>query len=115
MGGISRGASWALHLGLKYWQTFSAIGGHSLPIFFEDAPNLPYWLDAIPKDQMPSIYVDYAESDQSIIRRSSGEFLALLDERNIPYSFSTAPGSHVETYWASQIENYFNFYISGFE
>ncbi len=112
VGGISRGASWALHLGLTEWETFSAFGCHSLPVFYEDALNLPYWLEAIPADQMPAIYVDYAESDQSAIRRSARQFLDLLDVRSIPYTFTTAPGTHDESYWASQMESYLHFYVS---
>jgi len=112
IGGISRGASWALHLGLTHFDTFSAIGAHSLPVFYEDAPNLPAMLDAIPEYRMPNIYVDYAESDQSAIRHSADEFLTLLDERQIPYTFNTAPGIHDESYWASQIENYVDFYTA---
>ena len=115
VGGISRGASWALHLGLNEWETFSAMGLHSLPVFYEDAPNLPYWLDAIPTNQMPAIYVDFAESDQSAIRRSARQFLDLLDEREIPYTFTTAPGTHVESYWASQMDSYLQFYVSNWE
>ena len=33
LGGISRGASWALRLGLKHWELFGSFGAHSLPTF----------------------------------------------------------------------------------
>lgn len=112
VGGISRGASWAAHFGLKYWDSFSAFGGHSLPIFFEDAPQVPFWLDAIPADQYPRIYVDYAGSDQNGVTRSSNWFLGQLRERNIPYTFSTAPGVHDDEYWGGQLEKYMLFYLS---
>ena len=115
VGGISRGGSWALHLGLKYWEFFSAFGGHSAPVFYDDAPRVPRWLDAIPPDQAPMIYLDYAESDQSAIRRSANDLMEELDERGIPYLFSTTPGIHDETYWASQLADYFAFYLSDWE
>ncbi len=35
IGGLSRGASWALHLGLTEWKLFSRIGTHSLPVFLQ--------------------------------------------------------------------------------
>ena len=113
VGGISRGASWALHLGLKYWQTFSAFGGHSLPVFYADAPSIPYWLDAIPADQRPQIYLDYAESDQSAIRRSVDRLIRMLDERRFAYRFHTAPGIHDQDYWGSNLEEYLRFYLEG--
>ena len=115
VGGISRGGSWALHLGLKYWDQFSAVGGHSAPVFYDDAPRVPSWLDAIPLDLAPGIYLDYAESDQSAIRRSANDLMEELDEREIPYIFLTGPGIHNETYWASQVEDYFAFYLSTWE
>ncbi|MBN2044707.1 MAG: hypothetical protein JW757_06790 [Anaerolineales bacterium] len=115
VGGVSRGGSWAIHLGLAEWETFAAFGAHSAPVFFDDAPYILYWLAAIPEQHYPRIYLDYAESDQSIIRRSVNEFISQLGERYIPYTFSTAPGAHNESYWASQVEIYFAFYIKGFE
>ncbi len=36
VGGLSRGAGWAVHLGLSHWELFGAIGGHSLPVFWSD-------------------------------------------------------------------------------
>jgi enterochelin esterase-like enzyme len=113
VGGISRGASWALHLGLKYWQTFSAFGAHSLPVFFDDAPSLPYWLDAIPLEMRPQIYLDHAQSDQKAIRRSTSKFIDLLDERHYPYQFYTAPGIHDEVYWGAHLGDYLRFYLDG--
>jgi enterochelin esterase-like enzyme len=112
VGGISRGASWALHLGLNYPELFAAVGGHSLPIFYEDGPRVSGWLDAISPELMPALYLDYAASDQSAIRRSVNTLMAQLDERGIAYTFSTAPGAHDETYWGSQIELYLDFYGS---
>lgn len=113
VGGISRGASWALHLGLKYWQTFSAFGGHSLPVFYADSPSIPFWLDAIPADQRPQIYLDYAESDQSAIRRSVDRLVRMLDERGFDYHFHTAPGIHNQDYWGRNLEDYLRFYLEG--
>jgi enterochelin esterase-like enzyme len=113
VGGISRGAGWALHLGLKYWQTFSAFGGHSLPVFYTDAPTVPAWLDAIPVDQRPQITLDYAGSDLRAIRRSTNHFIELLDARNYDYRFFTGPGIHDQEYWSSNLIQYLQFYLEG--
>jgi len=113
VGGISRGASWALHLGLKYWQTFAAFGAHSLPIFYTDAPFVPAWLDAIPPDQRPAIFLDYAASDMKAIRRSTNRFIENLEERGYPYQFLSVPGIHDEEYWGANLEQYLRFYLEG--
>ena len=113
VGGISRGASWALHLGLKNWQIFSAFGAHSLPVFYTDAPSIPAWLDAIPVEQRPQIYLDYAESDQSAIRRSTDRLIEMLDARGYSYHFYTAPGMHDQDYWGANLEEYLRFYLAG--
>jgi enterochelin esterase-like enzyme len=47
IGGLSRGAGWAIHLGLSEWESFGAIGAHSLPVFWTDLPHLKEWLDTI--------------------------------------------------------------------
>ncbi len=39
LGGLSRGASWTLHFGLTHWELFSALGMHSLPVFWADTPT----------------------------------------------------------------------------
>jgi enterochelin esterase-like enzyme len=115
VGGISRGASWALHIGVKNWIYFSAIGGHSLPVFYEDAYRVFNWLADIPDDQMPFLYLDHADSDQSAIKRSIRSLIGHLEELGIPYQFSTAPGVHDQAYWASRVEEYLAFYISNWQ
>lgn len=113
VGGISRGAGWAFHLGLKYWETFAAFGAHSLPVFFADTPYVPAWLDAIPAEQRPAIFLDYAVSDMSAIRRSTDRFIQKLEERGYPYQFYTAAGVHDQDYWAANLEVYLRFYLEG--
>ncbi len=44
VGGLSRGAGWAIHLGLSYWELFGAIGAHSLPVFWTDTNYIRGWL-----------------------------------------------------------------------
>ena len=115
VGGISRGASWALHIGVKYWEQFSGVGGHSLPVFYEDAYRVFNWLADILEDQLPAIYIDHADSDQSAIKRSIRSLIGQLDELGIPYQFSTAPGVHDQAYWSSRVEEYLAFYISNWQ
>ncbi len=48
VGGLSRGAGWAVHLGFSQWEYFSAIGAHSLPVFWTDLPHLREWMELHP-------------------------------------------------------------------
>ena len=61
VGGLSRGASWSLHLGLSQWRLFGALGAHSLPVFWGDTPFIRTWLAEIPPESMPRIYMDIGE------------------------------------------------------
>jgi enterochelin esterase-like enzyme len=110
VGGLSRGAAWALHLGLGYWEMFGAFGGHSLPIFWSDSRMVRGWIDAIPKDSFPRVFVDLADQDLKAIRRSTEWFINLLEEKELPHKFFIFPGIHTEEYWGGHVEEYIRFY-----
>jgi enterochelin esterase-like enzyme len=112
IGGLSRGGNWAIHIGLTHWATFGAIGGHSAPLFVSDGPpQLREWLDIIPPDRYPRIFMDVGEKDKwlnHIIR-----FEEMLDEYNIPHELYIFPGGHSEGYWSSHTEQYLRWYARG--
>jgi enterochelin esterase-like enzyme len=110
IGGLSKGASWALHLGLTEWETFSIIGLHSLPIFYEDAPSVPGWLEEIPPKSNPRMYLDLSESDLIAITKSTQWFIDLLEDMDIPHEFHIYSGRHNEEYWSEHVEEYIRFY-----
>jgi enterochelin esterase-like enzyme len=110
VGGLSRGAGWALHLGFSYWESFATIGMHSLPVFWTDLPHIRTWLDAIPSDALPRIYIDSPDQDRPQIARSTAWFEALLTERSIPHEWYLFPGYHEESYWEEHVEDYLRWY-----
>jgi enterochelin esterase-like enzyme len=110
VGGLSRGAAWALHLGLRNWELFGAFGGHSLPIFRNDAPLVRGWVESIPKESFPRTYLDLANQDLKDIRRSTGWLVNLLVDKELPYQFFVFPGIHNEEYWGAHVEEYIRFY-----
>lgn len=114
IGGLSRGASWAVHLGLTQWELFSAIGGHSLPVFWSDNPYIRQWLGTIPSDSLPRIYLDLGDRDDPKITESATWFEAVLTEMSIPHEWHLFPGYHVEAYWAAHMEQYIRWYAEGF-
>ncbi len=111
LGGLSRGAGWALHFGLLNPSLFGIIGAHSLIIFWEDSPEIGKWLDAIPKSRLPRIYVDIGDNDPN--PESALLMEKLLTDGNIPHEFHISPGYHNEQYWESQVESYMRWYASG--
>ncbi len=111
IGGLSRGAGWAIHLGLGHWEMFSIIGAHSLPVFLDDTPSIRPWLDSIPSESMPRFYLDMGVNDQAGIRQSATWFEALLNERGYPHEWRLFPGFHNEEYWQAHVEQYMRWYV----
>ena len=112
VGGLSRGASWALHFALTRPDLCGAVGGHSPPVFVEDAPMVREWLEAIPQDELPRIWLDIGERDQEAILASAQWFAGLLDEMDIPHEWHLFPGRHEEAYWSSHLEQYLRWYAA---
>jgi enterochelin esterase-like enzyme len=111
VGGLSRGAAWAVHFGLSEWKLFGAFGAHSLPVFWTDTPQVPGWLASIPRAQLPRIYMDMGSSDRELA--STAEFEALLNEKNVPHTWILRSGFHDEAYWGSHVEEYLRWYAAG--
>ena len=113
IGGLSRGASWAIHFALTEPEIFGALGGHSPPVFIEEAKKVIEWLDAIPASQMPRIWLDIGDRDTQNIKQSAEFFEGLLAQRGIPHAWHVFPGDHSEEYWSSHVEEYLRWYAEG--
>ncbi len=112
IGGISRGAAWAIHIGLQHWDQFGAIGGHSPPVFWSDGWQIPRWLDAIPEGEWPRIYLDIGDADREEILRSAQEFEALLTEKGVPHQWHYNVGRHEQAYWYAHLDAYLRWYAA---
>ena len=112
IGGLSRGAAWAIHLGLSEWQTFGAVGAHSLPVFYDDTRQIPKWLGAIPSKQWPRFFLDIGERDRPEIMSSAVWFEELLTDLYVPHEWYLYPGYHEEAYWGAHVEQYLRWYAS---
>jgi enterochelin esterase-like enzyme len=110
VGGLSRGAGWAVHLGFSRWDLFGAIGAHSLPVFWTDTPKLHRWMDEMPPDQRPRIYLDIGDRDRPQILESARWFEELLTRRGFAHVWHLFPGYHEEKYWESHVEKYLRWY-----
>lgn len=112
IGGLSRGAGWAIHLGLSRWELFGAIGGHSPPVFWSDTNRVRGWLAAIPPESMPRIYLDIGERDREAILHSAMWFENLLNEQGIPHEWYLFTGYHDEAYWSEHVADYLRWYAA---
>jgi enterochelin esterase-like enzyme len=112
VGGMSRGAGWALHLGLTRPEMFAAVGMDSLAVFWTDVPFIKKWLDAIPAGEMPRFYLDIGDNDRPEIMESTHWFEGLLDLREIPHEWHLFSGYHDEKYWGAHVEAYLRWYTA---
>jgi enterochelin esterase-like enzyme len=113
IGGLSMGAAWALHLGLSQWELFGAIGLHSLALFSIDSPRIPGWLDSIPPEELPRIYIDIGDKDSKALIDSTIWFEETLTKKNIPHEWYLFSGYHEEKYWQEHTEQYLRWYTQG--
>lgn len=110
IGGLSRGGNWALHIASREWRYFSAMGGHSAPVFYGDAQDIPVWLDKIPEEELPRIYLDIGEDDQN--QESTLALEQALTEQGFPHDWHLYPGTHNEVYWQEHVEAYLKWYAT---
>ncbi|HMD89342.1 MAG TPA: alpha/beta hydrolase-fold protein [Anaerolineaceae bacterium] len=110
IGGLSRGAAWAMHLGLTYWSIFGAIGAHSLVPFTGDPGFLPLWLKKIPSGQIPAIYMDMGDKD--VYFKFANNWDKLLTYYQVPHEFHINSGRHEEPYWQAHVTDYLIWYAS---
>jgi enterochelin esterase-like enzyme len=110
IGGLSRGAAWAVHLGLSRWDLFGALAGHSLPVFWSDTAKIRGWLAEIPAGKLPRIYLDIGDRDRPQILASARWFENLLSEERIPHEWYLFTGYHEEAYWQRNLPRYLRWY-----
>ncbi len=106
--GLSRGAAWAVHIGLLNPQLFSRVGAHSLPLFSSDSSKLNTWLAEIPVEELPWFFIDIGRTDPE--RWSAQDFADRLNTHHIPHTWYLFNGGHTETYWSSHLELYLHWY-----
>lgn len=110
VGGLSRGGGWAIHIGFTRWQLFGSIGAHSTPVFVGDPDRLPGWLQDIPREEIPRVYMDIGNRDQ--FAAIALEFGSLLAQLRVPHEYYVFQGAHNEEYWSSHVEDYLRWYAS---
>jgi enterochelin esterase-like enzyme len=108
IGGMSRGAGWALQLGLTRPDLFSIIGLHSLAAFQRDAAKIDDWILAIPPDSRPTVFMDIGEDDREL--KSVQRIEAQFTEFDLTHEWHLYTGGHTEEYWSAHVEAYLQWY-----
>ncbi len=113
IGGISRGGGWALRIGLKHPQLFGAIGLHSPAVLTPNLFDIPGWIEALPPQDMPAIWIDMGERDS--LRFALLDLTGLFDELGVPYLRQSYPGEHNPPYWSAHVADYLDWYVANWE
>ncbi|MEA3327295.1 MAG: alpha/beta hydrolase-fold protein [Chloroflexota bacterium] len=108
IGGVSRGASWAVQIGFEHRQLFSAIGAHSLPLFQAYNGSINLWLSQELIEDQPRVFIDIGRNDQEW--ETAQTFANLLDANHIPHEWYMFKNGHTESYWSSHLEHYLRWY-----
>jgi enterochelin esterase-like enzyme len=108
LGGLSRGAGWAIHTGMTHMDLFAAIGGHSPAVFPGDTSLVPYWVTKLPAGELPRVYLDAGDLDK--MRGPASMLDVQLTKYGVPHEFVVNPGAHNEEYWGSHVGEYLRWY-----
>ena len=110
IGGMSRGAGWALRLGFTRWDLFSVIGLHSLAVHQKDASKIEKWISDIPPALRPSVFMDIGDNDQELSMAIAVE--TVFTENDLEHDWHRYSGAHTEQYWSTHINEYIEWYAS---
>lgn len=108
VGGISRGAAWAVRAGLGHGQPFAAVGLHSLAPFYGDYNRLPYQAREIEPGRAPALWMDTGNRDRYLSQ--ARHYHGLLEEYGVAHEFHLFAGEHDEVYWGRVLERYLRWY-----
>lgn len=110
LAGISRGAGWALRIGLKRPQVFGAVGLHSPAVLAPDLYDLPGWLDRQPAGELPRLWIDIGDHDP--LRFAAFELTGLMDVHGVEYAWRLYPGWHAAEYWSAHMPVYLRWHVA---
>lgn len=108
IGGLSRGAGWALRLGLTRWDLFSSIGLHSLAVLQGDASDITDWLEEIPSSRRPRVFMDIGDNDPEL--SMAGRVESYFTDFGLSHEWHLYGGAHTEEYWTAHVEEYIRWY-----
>lgn len=111
IGGMSRGAGWALRLGLTRWQMFGTVGLHSLAVLQKDSSHIRDWLKDIPPSSQPRVFMDIGDNDPEL--SMAGNIESQFNNYGLSHEWHLYNGAHTEEYWKAHVEEYIRWYAEG--
>jgi enterochelin esterase-like enzyme len=108
VGGLSRGAAWAFHLGVDFPGVFGVVGLHSPAFFRGDKREMETMLEELASMDNTRIILDIGDEDPEL--NYTTRFESLLTELGIPHSWAVSPGTHTEAYWRDHLAGYLQAY-----
>jgi enterochelin esterase-like enzyme len=111
IGGMSRGAGWALRLGLTRWDLFGTVGLHSLAVLQKDASQIREWLTEIPPAARPRVFMDIGDNDQELEMAQVVE--SQFNDYGLTHEWHLYSGTHTEEYWSAHVQEYMQWYAEG--
>jgi enterochelin esterase-like enzyme len=113
IGGLSRGAGWALRIAFQNPGLFSAVGLHSPAVLAPDLYYIPGWIEAMRPQDIPRVWVDIGERDP--LRPSTLELTAVFDRAGLGYEWHLNPGTHLAEYWMAHMDEYLQWYAESWK
>jgi enterochelin esterase-like enzyme len=112
IGGISRGAYWALMLAFRHSELFTAVSGHSsqLSLGIDDARYNPLVTYADADLAQMRIWLDWGEGD--FLRRGSQALANALAEAGISHDAHLFGGGHNDRYWQVHLRDYLDWHTA---
>jgi enterochelin esterase-like enzyme len=111
IGGISRGAGWALRIGAQRPDLFGAIGMHSPAVLSPDLYVLPDWVRAVKGAALPRLWLDIGYDDTLLPKAL--DLRQALDQVRWPYTWTIERGEHSSSYWSPRLRTYLRWYAEG--
>lgn len=116
IGGISRGGFWAYHLGLRFPNSFVAIGGHS-PFFDENHAEPAYnpldLAQNLNDETHLRLWLDRGTDDHAA--NGIDRMHVFLRDLRVPHEYVVyAGGNHSEASWRQFVGDYVGFYAQAF-
>jgi hypothetical protein len=110
IGGLSRGALWALRLALRRIDLFGAVGLHSISPGSNALAEIYLMAEAVPANMWPRLYFDAGYSDPQLPQMI--EILQVFDMLKLPYEKHIPPGDHSDGYWSEHLREYLLWYTA---
>lgn len=111
IGGISRGAGWALRIGAQRPDLFSTIGMHSPAVISPDLFLLPDWVRAVKGAPLPRLWLDIGYDDTLLPKAL--ELRLALEKVRWPHTWTIERGEHSSSYWSPRLHTYLRWYAEG--